>query len=316
MKVSLEEVALSNNPVGLLYRVLLPAALNQWITFPFSVSKTTNPIPKMKSECPKQCMMDTTDTLDEGESEQVPRPRDERPNRSLSSSPENDVFGISTILIPPAHIKSAGTASETFSGLLSTALLLHEDLREGCGGQLWPAGMVLSTYMLKYHKQSLFGKSMIEIGAGGGLVGLAVALGCDLGDPKGKILITDQEPMFALMQKNIALNDLSQKVEARIYDWGTKAPTFSSDSLSTPDIVLAADCVYFEPAFPLLLQTLTDLIGPNTMCYFCFKKRRKADMRFIRDMRKKFLVREIEYEDREANQKEGIHLLEVNSKPA
>jgi predicted nicotinamide N-methyase len=259
-------------------------------------------------------MMNTTGTGNDGEPNELPISEKTRPNRSLSSSPENDVFNISTALIPPAQVKSAGTASETFGGLLGKPLLLHEDLREGCGGQLWPAGMVLSKYMLTYHRHQLCGKSIIEIGAGGGLVGLAVALGCDLGEKKQKILITDQEPMFALMQKNIALNDLSEKAEARIYDWGTKAPTFPANFQSTPDIVLAADCVYFEPAFPLLLQTLTDLIGSNTICYFCFKKRRKADMRFIRDMRRKLVVREIEYEDREADQKEGIHLLEVKSK--
>lgn len=258
--------------------------------------------------------MTTTDTGDDSESNQASEREKKPPSRSLSSSPENDVFSISTTLIPPAQVKTAGTTSETFDGSLHTPLLLHEDLREGCGGQLWPAGMVLSKYMLTYHKKQLHGKSMIEIGAGGGLVGLAIALGCELGQTKDKILITDQEPMFALMQKNIALNDLSEKVEARVYDWGTKAPIFPSTSSSTPDVVLAADCVYFEPAFPLLLQTLQDLVGPNTVCYFCFKKRRKADMRFIKDMRKKFDVHEIDYNDREEDQREGIHLLEVKSK--
>lgn len=259
-------------------------------------------------------MMNNTVKANDGAQEDARRSNMNPPNRSLSSSPENDVFSISTALIPPAQVKTAGTASETFGGLLSTPLLLHEDLREGCGGQLWPAGMVLSKYMLTYQKQQLRGKSIIEIGAGGGLVGLAVALGCELGPTKDKVLITDQEPMFALMQKNIALNDLAEKIEAQIYDWGTTAPKISSNSSSTSDIVLAADCVYFEPAFPLLLQTLVDLIGSNTICYFCFKKRRKADMRFIKDMRKKFNVREIEYGDQEADQKEGIYLLEVTNK--
>lgn len=234
-----------------------------------------------------------------------------RPDRSLSSSPENDIFSISTTLVPLAQVKTAGMTSINFDGLLSEPLLLHEDLREGCGGQLWPAGMVLSKYMLTYHKNGLSNRHILEIGAGGGLVGLAVARGCDLDSAKGKMLITDQEPMLTLMQRNIALNKLSNKVEAIVYDWGTPPPVSQSEY---PEIVLAADCVYFEPAFPLLLQTLTDLIGSDSICYFCFKKRRKADMRFIKDMRKKFEVAEIEYEDRHANQKEGIHLLRVTRK--
>ncbi|KIX04711.1 uncharacterized protein Z518_05581 [Rhinocladiella mackenziei CBS 650.93] len=234
---------------------------------------------------------------------------------SRSPSPENDVFAISTALVPERINKQAATTSLTFDDLLppDTPLLLHEDLQKGCGGKLWPAGMVLSKYMLKYHKsKSLLGKSIVEIGAGGGIVGLAVALGCD---SDRKIFITDQSPMLALMQKNIALNHLEDSVVAEIYDWGTPPPSnILPKGTEHPDIVLAADCVYFEPAFPLLLQTLGDLIGPLTTCYFCFKKRRKADMRFIRDMMKKFAVEPIAYDGRESDERECIFLYRVRRK--
>lgn len=43
-----------------------------------------------------------------------------------------------------------------------------------------------------------------------------------------------------------------------------------------PDIILAADCVYYEPAFPLLVRTLSDLSGESTEVLFCYKKRRKV----------------------------------------
>ncbi|EHY55925.1 Protein-lysine N-methyltransferase efm6 [Exophiala dermatitidis] len=234
---------------------------------------------------------------------------------SRSPSPENDVFAMATNLVPERENKTAATTSLTFDGLLpdSAPLLLHEDLQEGCGGQLWPAGMVLAKYMLTYHKtQSLLGKSIVEIGAGGGLVGLAVALGCEVDT---KIWVTDQLPMLALMQKNVELNKLEAKVGAAIYDWGSPPPAdILRNGTEQPDIVLAADCVYFEPAFPLLLQTLTDLIGPSTTCYFCFKKRRKADMRFIRDMTKKFAVEQISYAGRDSDQREGIFLYQVRKK--
>lgn len=243
---------------------------------------------------------------------------------SRSPSPENDVFAISDTLVPERETKKPTTSSLSFDGLLpaSKHLLLHEDLQEGCGGQLWPAGMVLSKYMLRHHGSgSLRGKkSIVEIGAGGGLVGLAVALGCEMGEGQ-KIYITDQIPMLALMEKNIALNGLGDRVVAEVYDWGTAPPSSICGAESEghrrrryPDILLAADCVYFEPAFPLLLQTLDDLIGPATTCYFCFKKRRKADMRFIRDMMKKFRVEYVEYEGKETDQREGIFLYTVTMK--
>jgi len=143
-------------------------------------------------------------------------------------------------------------------------------------------------------------------------VGLAVAMGCEI---DRKIWITDQLPMLALMRKNITLNNLDDRVTAEVYDWGIPPPqSIVRNENDHPDIVLAADCVYFEPAFPLLLHTLEDLIGPSTTCYFCFKKRRKADMRFIRDMTKKFIVEQVTYDGREVDQREGIFLYQVRRK--
>jgi protein N-lysine methyltransferase METTL21A len=78
----------------------------------------------------------------------------------MSESEENDVFGVSEELVPPAVIKSAGVSQVDFDGLLSPPLKLQEDLKNGCGGQLWPAGMVLSKYMLREHKDDIRDKTM------------------------------------------------------------------------------------------------------------------------------------------------------------
>lgn len=228
-------------------------------------------------------------------------------SRSPSTPSDNDVFSISTSLVPEQTHKTAGTTNLDFDGLLSKPLVLHEDLQEGCGGQLWPAGMTLAKYLLQ-NRALWQDKHIMEIGAGGGLVGLALAVASPI---KEQVLITDQQPMLSLMRKNIQLNNLSPHVSAQVYDWGSKpAPAFPTPT-RLPDVLLAADCVYFEPAFPLLLETLNDLIGPSTKCYFCFKKRRKADMRFIRDMTKRFSVTEIDYADKEHDKKAGIHLYQV-----
>lgn len=161
----------------------------------------------------------------------------------------------------------------------------------------------------------------LELGAGGGLVGLALARGCKTNKP---IIITDQLPMLSLMQQNIALNSLDTEVIAGVLDWGTSIsaaiekhfskPTFPLGE-QYPDVVLAADCVYFEPAFPLLLQSMHQLLGPETVCCFCFKKRRKADWRFIKEMKKQFEVADIAYDDRNQDVREGIYLYEVRRSP-
>jgi hypothetical protein len=112
--------------------------------------------------------------------------------------------------------------------------------------------------------------------------------------------------MFDLMKRNISLNGLDARVTASIYDWGTATP---SQLPAHPDIILAADCVYFEPAFPLLQQTLIDLIGENTVCYFCFKKRRRADLHFMKTAKKMFEVRQVEDDpDREVYSRENLFL--------
>jgi len=49
-----------------------------------------------------------------------------------------------------------------------------------------------------------------------------------------------------------------------------------ASSIVRPDLIIAADCVYFEPAFPLLVQTLSDLADLETEILFAYKKRRKV----------------------------------------
>ena len=131
----------------------------------------------------------------------------------------------------------------------------------------------------------------LELGAGGGLVSLAVALGLQQHHPESQhqITVTDQAVMMPLIEQNVTLNKLdSFRVTSKLLDWAEPAT-----SLPPPDMLFAADCVYFEPAFPLLLKTMESLIGKDTVCYFVFKKRRRADMHFIRTARKLFDVQEI-----------------------
>jgi len=80
---------------------------------------------------------------------------------------------------------------------------------------------------------------------------------------------------------------------------------------------LAADCVYFEPAFPLLLATLEELLElrQDAVIYFCFKKRRKADMQFMKKAKKKFMVEEVEDQDRPTFSREALFLYTFKRKP-
>lgn len=120
--------------------------------------------------------------------------------------------------------------------------------------------------------------------------------------------------MLALMENNIKINNLSSAVIATVLNWGESEP-LPSGIPSHPTIVLAADCVYFEPAFPLLISTLQKLLGPESVCYFCFKRRRRADLRFLKLARKAFDIDEIRDDpDVEASRRENLFLYLIRLK--
>ena len=84
----------------------------------------------------------------------------------MTSSPTHEPsdLTITESLIPSRPLASPTTISLSFSGLLDPRLLLHVDPSE-CGGQLWPAGMVLAKYLLRCKLPDLRGKTMFVCSA-------------------------------------------------------------------------------------------------------------------------------------------------------
>lgn len=119
--------------------------------------------------------------------------------------------------------------------------------------------------------------------------------------------------MIPLMNKNIALNNLQDKVIAEVLDWGEELPEFLEGQ--PVDLVLAADCVYLESAFPLLQKTLIDLSNKDTKILMSYKKRRKADSRFFKSVKKHFNIVEIsDFEEHARFKKDGVTLMELQKK--
>lgn len=79
---------------------------------------------------------------------------------SVSTTASEDEFAISESLVPAREIKAVGITHVGLDGILKPPLCLKEDLSKGCGGQLWPAGIVLAKYMLRKHAFDLHGKAM------------------------------------------------------------------------------------------------------------------------------------------------------------
>lgn len=160
---------------------------------------------------------------------------------------------------------------------------------------------VLSRYIAR--RRSLKGKVVLELGSGTGLVGLVAGhLGAD-------VCITDQpcvgffciqdtprsqrlDPCSiscAATSRSTRFRDASRSRNSTGHAPSCSATAHRSfsvllgrgeplpEDLPCPDLVLAADCVYFEPAFPLLVQTLEEITtrgSPEIL--FCYKKRRKV----------------------------------------
>ncbi|KAG6897221.1 hypothetical protein C0992_003419 [Termitomyces sp. T32_za158] len=199
------------------------------------------------------------------------------------------------VLVPKQlHSVQGETLHLSFTSLqhphIKTEIALAVDASPGCGGIAWPAGEVLSSYLVKRGPDFVHGRSILELGSGTGLVGLVAA----------KLQLQKTAPTRA-QTPNV---------------WITDQASLPS-SFPMPDLVLAADCVYFEPAFPLLVQTLCDLVDvagrkePEVL--FCYKKRRKADKRFFSILGKAFIWNEVmDDPDRVTYSREAITLLRLS----
>ena len=114
------------------------------------------------------------------------------------------------------------------------------------------------------------------------------------------------------------------EIRTAVLDWSLPLPEavtkLSAHEAETngqqrPLTILAADCVYYEPAFPDLLDTLERLLdgegNGEKKCWFCVKRRRKADRRFIGALAKRFYTKEWDIDDDSGNKEKGVRLWEV-----
>lgn len=210
-------------------------------------------------------------------------------------------------LVPSRPVEHLGEADLTFDGRLSEPLKIWEDGGAvGCGGKIWIAGELLSRYLLD--KKICQRGKIIEVGSGTGLVGLC--LGLSLRERSdAEIWITDIEDLVPLMQKNIELNELEDVVHSATLAWGEPLPSYAKDGV---DVILAADCVYLEKAFPLLEKTLLDMTNKDTLVLMSYRKRRKADSKFFRKIRKNFdIVPITDFEDYNHYLKQRTHLFQL-----
>ena len=127
------------------------------------------------------------------------------------------------------------------------------------GASLWDCSLVLSKWFEtdSWPEGSLTAIRVIELGAGLGLVGLAVAAG------GADVTITDRAPYIAAIERNIEANFVKGHARAMVYEWASDCA-----ALKPPfDIILGSDVMYDVSAMPALCSTWLALSDVNTRIY-------------------------------------------------
>lgn len=124
-------------------------------------------------------------------------------------------------------------------------------------------------------RETLRGKTVLELGSGVGAVGIGAARTAD------RVFISDVADVVPLMQANVDLNEASN-VTALALDW------FAADlpgglAASPPDLVLASDVVYDPCLHAPLLGTLESLLNglKVPLCLLAHRHRNPHDADFF-----------------------------------
>jgi len=133
---------------------------------------------------------------------------------------------------------------------------------------IWCASIVMARWMASLSCKLLFEqKSVLELGSGCGLPGLAIALY----NPNVKsIYVTDLNPKtIENLQYNIQLNSNStntsfDQIKALSMDWGDES-TWPNEKL---DCIIGSDLIYQKSIVPLLKQTILKLLKKRGSFYY------------------------------------------------
>ena len=131
---------------------------------------------------------------------------------------------------------------------------------------VWPASLILARWLVTQRKELLDDATVVELGCGCAVPGLAAALH---GRPKA-VHLTDLNPeTLANAQENVQLNkehflvpDTAACVHVTAMDWGDEA-SYPAGAMGAVDVVLGSDLVYQKSLAPLLSQVLLKLLRPG-----------------------------------------------------
>ncbi|KAG7310040.1 hypothetical protein JYU34_004572 [Plutella xylostella] len=148
-------------------------------------------------------------------------------------------------------------------------LKIYQKLEGDVNCVVWDASLVLAKYletMCVDNSGFLSGLKVLELGSGLGLVGLTAAT---LG---AQVTLTDLPESLSLLRLNITENkskisSMGGYAIAESLIWGDSSSDIHKEEF---DLILMADCIYYEEAIEPLLETLLQLnkhLGKTPIMY-------------------------------------------------
>ncbi|XP_027084456.1 uncharacterized protein [Coffea arabica] len=129
------------------------------------------------------------------------------------------------------------------------------------GSWIWDSAVVLSNWISARAQlgYDLSSKTVLELGAGTGLPGLTAArLGAS------RVVLTDIKPLIPLLEKNVEVNGLGDRVLACQLAWGSDEIPSQLNELGHVDLVLLSDVFFDAAEMGGLAKTLKKVCGKET----------------------------------------------------
>ncbi|KAK7021978.1 hypothetical protein SK128_006312 [Halocaridina rubra] len=156
---------------------------------------------------------------------------------------------------------------------IDKSLSIYQENEGDVGCVVWDAAIVLAKYLEKQRKNKcmITGFKVLELGSGTGFLGLAAAL---LG--ASQVTITDLQKFLPLMAMNIKKNKevIDVEVEAKVLEWGNRDHI---GAIQKPNVILVADCIYYEQSLEPLISTMRNMCEKNTVILMSYEERTTGD---------------------------------------
>ncbi|KAF6216369.1 hypothetical protein GE061_000710 [Apolygus lucorum] len=207
--------------------------------------------------------------------------------------------------------------------MIDKTLLFYQNSIGNVSAVVWDAALVLAKYLNKRARKNedwMRDLKVLELGSGLGCAGITAAcLGAD-------VILTDLPDVIPQLSKTIELNRIPiaegrGKAMAMELKWGASVQPILDKWSGPPNVILVADCIYYEESVKPLVDTIKHLSGLTTEIIISQEIRETGRQQFFLDefvecLLVDFDLQEVQESDQdEVYRSEDIHLYTAHKKP-